>query len=115
MEQLNKVTLRGFVGSVSIYNGAGRTMARLSVGTTHAYKSGDGSPVIDTEWHRVICWEGKNIKDLQMLQKGARVQIDGRIHYGKFTGEDMAEHYYTEIQALKLEVLPEDETFQYEM
>lgn len=115
MEQLNKVCLRGFLGSVSIYNGAGRTMARMSVGTSHAYKAADGTPVIDTEWHRVICWEGKYISGLQELQKGSRVQIEGRIHYGKFTGEDMVEHFYTEILASKLEVLPEDGAFQYEM
>lgn len=115
MEQLNKVTLKGFLGSVSVYNGAGKTMARMSVGTTHAYKAADGTAVIDTEWHRVICWEGRNIAGLQNLQKGARVLVEGRIHYGKFTGEDMVEHYYTEILASKLEVLPEDGAFQYEM
>ena len=115
MEQLNKVILQGFVGSVSVYNGAGRIMARLSVGTSNAYKSSDGTPVINTEWHRVICWEGRNISGLQDIQKGSRVKLEGRIHYGKFTGEDMEEHYYTEILASKLEILPEEGTFQYEM
>ena len=115
MEQLNKVILRGYVGSVSLYNGVDRTMARVSVGTGNAYKSSDGTPVIETEWHKVICWEGKNIKDLHKLQKGTRVQIEGRIHYGKFTGEDMIDHYYTEILASRLEFLPEDGAFQYEM
>lgn len=115
MEQLNKVILRGYVGSISIYNGAGRMMARLSVGTSNAYKSSEGIPVIDTEWHKVICWEGRNVKDLQNIQKGSRVQIEGRIHYGKFTGEDMLDHYVTEIQASKLEVLPDEGSFQCEM
>lgn len=107
--------MRGFVGNVSIFNGAGKNMAKLSVGTSNAYKSSDGVPVIDTEWHRVICWEGKFIKDLDKLQKGARVQIEGRIHYGRFTGEDMVEHFYTEIQASRLEILSDDGVFQSEM
>ena len=115
MEQLNRVILRGFVGNVSIFNGAGKVMERLSVGTGNAYKASDGTPVIDTEWHRIICWEGKYIKDLDKLQKGSRVQIEGRIHYGRFTGEDMVERYYTEIQASKLEILPDEGAFQYEM
>lgn len=115
MEQLNKVILRGFVGNVSLYNGAERLMARLSVGTGNAYKSSNGTPVIETQWHRVICWEGKYVKGLEQIQKGSRVQIEGRIRYNKYTGDDMVEHTYAEIQANKLEILPEEGTFQYEM
>ena len=50
MEQLNKVEIRGIVGSVYVKDFGNTKVANFSVATNHAYKSQDGSLVIETTW-----------------------------------------------------------------
>ena len=90
-------------------------MSRFSLGTSHAYRASDGSPVIDTQWHTVVCWEGRSVKGLDCLEKGMRVQVEGRLKYNRYTAEDMTEKTVTEIIAAKMEILPDEGGFQYEM
>ncbi|MBQ6957007.1 MAG: hypothetical protein IJP77_00430 [Bacteroidales bacterium] len=48
MEQLNKVEIRGIVGSVYVKDFGNTKVANISVATQYGYKSKDGSAVIET-------------------------------------------------------------------
>lgn len=48
MEQLNRIEIRGYVGSIRTTNIGGKAMTRFSVATSCAYKSNDGSVMIET-------------------------------------------------------------------
>lgn len=115
MEQLNKIELRGVVGSVRIQSYSDNRMARMTVATNYAYKDREGCAVIDTSWHNVVAWENKNIQNLNRLERGSKVYLQGRIRYQKYTASDGVEKVVTEIIANRLVLLDDPEPLQYEM
>lgn len=48
MEQLNKIEIRGIVGSVYVKDFVNAKVANISVATNYGYTSRDGSAVIET-------------------------------------------------------------------
>lgn len=48
MEQLNKVEIRGIIGSVYVKDFGNTKVANISVATNNVYKSQDGGLVIET-------------------------------------------------------------------
>lgn len=115
MEQLNRIEIRGYVGSVARYNGGEKPMIRLTVATSVAFKDRSGAAVIETTWHNLIAWEGRNVQNLDRIEKGSRVYAVGRLRSQKYTGMDGVDRVSYEIQASKLDLLPDDGPFQYEM
>lgn len=115
MEQLNKIEIRGYVGSVTLHHGSEREMARFTVATSTAYRDREGGAVIDTTWHNVIAWEGKGMPDLDKIQKGGKIQVVGRIRNQKYVGVDGIERTSYDILASKVNIIESDEPFQYEM
>lgn len=115
MEQLNRIELRGAVGNVKVDDISGSRVARLTVATNYAYKDRTGNPVIETTWHNVSAWEGRNITGLDKIRRGDRIYVQGRLKNQKFTGSDGTDHYSTEIQANRLVLLDEEDALQCEM
>ena len=105
MEHLNRIELRGMVGNVktSLYND--RTMARFSLATNYAYKDSEGNAVIETTWHNVVAFEGREIKDLDTIRKGSKVYVAGRLKIQKFTGVDGIEKTYVDVMAQSVQIL----------
>lgn len=114
MQQLNRVELIGLVGSVSVQEFSGAKQARFSLATNYAYKDHEGSCVIDTSWHNVIAWEGRNMPDLLMIHKGSRLHVLGRIRYQKYVDVNGIDRTSTEILANKIEVLDDNEPITYQ-
>lgn len=115
MEQINRIELRGLVGSVRLQEAGGKKVAHITLATSMAFTDRNGAAVIDTQWHNVSAWEGKNIADLERIAKGSKLRVIGRVRYYKYTGADGVERNSTEILANKLEIIKDDETMQYEM
>jgi len=114
MEQLNRIEIRGIVGNVRLQNANRRNVAHISVATSRAYKNMAGEPVIDTTWHSVNAWEGKNITELAKIEKGSKVHVLGRMSASKFSGTDGAEKTSYEIQANLLEIIDDPSPLAYE-
>ena len=114
MEQLNRVELRGIVGSVKVSKICGHEHARMTVATNLAYKDMDGCPVIETTWHNVTAFEGKDICDLGSIGRGDRVEVVGRIRNQRFTSESGTDVTTSEILASRITRLSSEEQFQYQ-
>lgn len=112
MEQLNKVILRGIIGSVRIINVEDRKGARMTVATNLAYRGQDGCCIIETTWHNVKAWEGQGIHDLDILCKGDRVEVTGRIKNQRYTTSDGEYRYSTEILAHTVNLLTDPLTME---
>jgi len=114
MEQLNRIEIRGVVGNfrLSIINE--RQVARFSVVTNYAYKDKEGSPVIESTWHNVAAFEGRYIRDLDKLTKGARVHVFGRLRENRYTAADGVDRSFMEIQAYKFSFVDSEDEFQCE-
>jgi len=111
---MNRIELRGIVGSVKTQTVSGNKMSRFSVATSRAYKDKEGNAVIETTWHNVVAWESDRTKDLDLLRTGSKVFVAGRIRSQKFTGSDGVERTSFEVVASKVSIL-DTEDLSYEM
>lgn len=112
---MNRVELRGLVGSTKVQTHSGRRVCRMSVATSRAYKDAMGVAKIDTTWHTVSAWEGRGIPNLDLIVVGSKIEVNGSIRNVKFTTEDGVDHYSSEIQAKKIQLLEGDTPLAYEM
>ena len=103
IEQLNRIEVRGNVGTVNILKVGQRRVAHFSVATDFIYKGRNGDAVIETTWHNVTAWEGKNIPNLDFIKKGSPMKVCGRMRSQKYTGSDGIERISYEIVASSVE------------
>ena len=115
MEQLNRIELRGNVGSVRLQNFEGRRVANIYMATNFAYKDKSGNAVIDTTWHNVTAWEGKNIQDVANIKKGDMLYVTGRIRIQKYSTADGTEREYPEAVATRVTPVESEDGLNYEM
>ena len=115
MEQLNRIELRGAVGSVRLQTFSEARVVRFTLATNYAYKDKNGEAVIETSWHNVVAREGRNLRDLDKICKGSKVYVQGRLRYQKYTGSDGVERLATDIVASRLVILDDESQIQYEM
>lgn len=115
MEQLNRIELRGNVGSVRLQTYEGNQMAHLTLATNVAYKDRDGAAIIETTWHNISAWEGRNIQNLDCISKGSKLYVQGRLRTQKYIGADGVERTSTDVLANRLVLIDGDEPLQYEM
>ena len=108
MEQLNRVELRGTVGSVYVKDFGNTRCANFSLATNYLFKDRDGCPVIETTWHRVMAWDSPDNADAFRIGKGDRVHVIGRLRVQRYTGVDGVERSLVEIVASKIELVTND-------
>lgn len=97
------------VGSVRTQVFSGKKMASFSLATNMAYTDRNNTPVIETQWHNIVAWEGQNVTDLDKLTKGTKLYVRGRIKYQKYIGGDGLEKNVTEIHATRIEFVNDDD------
>ena len=85
MEQLNRIELRGTVGSVRLQTFSDNMVARFTLATNFAYKDKEG------------------------------LYVQGRLRYQKYIGNDGVERTSADIVASRVVILDGDEPLQYEM
>jgi single-strand DNA-binding protein len=94
---LNKVMLIGRVGrDPETKNVGGKSLVNFSLAT--GYGTGDAAR---TEWHQINAWEKLAEIAQQILHKGDRVYVEGRVGYN-VVGEGDAKKTYTQITATNL-------------
>ena len=114
MEQLNKVELRGIIGSVRVSDVGDRKCIRMTVATNLAYKGADGCAVIETTWHNVLAFEGGEVCGAESLSKGDHVNISGRIRNVRYTSSEGKDMTASEIYATRVSRIVSDEPFLYQ-
>jgi single-strand DNA-binding protein len=69
-----------------------------------------GYRVMDTEWHRITCFNGLGKSVAENCEKGMKVLVHGRIHYTKWTDAAGVDRYGCEIIAEKVDFLSRPKT-----
>lgn len=97
----NLVILIGNLGADPQMNQtqAGKSVANLNVATSMRWKDSSGQQQEKTEWHRVIVWDKAAEFCGNYLQKGSKVYVEGRLETRKWTDQQGADRYTTEIVA----------------
>lgn len=114
MEQLNRIELRGIVGNIRLQSVADKSVARISLVTNYAYKGKEGEPVIESTWHTISAWSGRDIPDLTKIEKGDKLYVKGRVRRDQFTGGDGIERITYEVLASKMQKIETEGQLQYE-
>ena len=98
---INKVILVGNLGRDPEvrYSQDGGKIVQLSLATTESWKDrSTGERKDKTEWHRVVIFN-ERLADVseRYLQKGAKVYLEGQLQTRKWTDNEGAEKYTTEV------------------
>lgn len=107
MEQLNRIELRGKVGFSRVQQFNSRRVAHFTVATNYAYKDRDGVPVIETTWHSVSAWEGRDVVNPDQIRKGSKVYVVGRLRSQNYTDKEGQERAIYEVLANKVALVEE--------
>lgn len=102
---INTVTLMGRIGSDPVVREAGQTkVAQFSLATGGKFTTKDGREMDDTAWHSIVAWRGLAEISEKYIHKGSQVLVIGHLAYRKYTDNNGAEKYITEIVADKIEL-----------
>jgi len=95
---LNKVMLIGNLGrdSETRVSPSNVSVTTFSIATENSYKGKDGNWVNETTWHNLVSF---NLSDYfkEVLKKGAKVYVEGRIQTDNYTDKDGNKKYSTKI------------------
>ncbi len=108
MASVNKVILIGNCGRDPEirYLPSGQAVANVSVATSTRRKDrNSGEMVEDTQWHRVTFYDRLAEIAGEYVKKGRPIYVEGRLKYGKYTGQDGVEKNTVDIIATELQLL----------
>ena len=105
---LNKVMLIGnLTRDVEVrYTPSGTAVATFGLATNRSWSSGDsGERQEEVQFHRIVAWSKLAEICGQLLFKGRKIFIEGRLQTRKFTGQDGQQREITEIVAENMMIL----------
>ena len=103
----NRVRLIGHLGAdpeiLQLDND--RKGAKFSMATNDHYKIAQGERIENTQWHQVVAW-GK-LAELceQLLEKGKKVAIEGKLVHRSYEKKDGEKRYVSEVHCDELLLL----------
>jgi len=96
---VNRVQLIGNLGkdvqSTDLTSGA--TKATVSLATTDAYYNKAGDQVKETQWHNLVAWGKTAERMCNMLAKGSKVAVQGKLSNRSYEDKEGVTKYITEI------------------
>ena len=111
MEFLNRIELRGVVGKAEVNTVNGTQVCNFSVVTDYSGVDKEGKPAIESTWLNVAFWGRRNSDplDLYSIQKGAWVQVIGRLRQRKYLDQEQVERSKLDVLARSVKLLPRGE------
>jgi single-strand DNA-binding protein len=100
MAALNRATLIGNVGRDPEirHTQSGAAVANFSMATTEKWKDARGETKERTEWHNIVSFNERQVNVIeQYVKKGSLICVEGRIQTRKWTDQNNAERYTTEV------------------
>lgn len=96
---LNKVML---IGNLTRdpelrYTPGGMAVASFGVATNRAWTTKQGEKKEDAQFHRIVAWNKLAELCSQLLGKGTRVFVEGRLQYREWVGQDNQKRQVAEI------------------
>ncbi len=96
---LNKVTL---IGNLTRdpelkYTPQGTAVCSFGVATNRGWTTKTGETKEDVQFHRIVAWQKLAELCANLLSKGRKVYLEGRITYRSFEGKDGTQRQLTEI------------------
>ena len=108
MASVNKVILVGNCGRDPEirYLPSGAAVANVTQATSSKRKDKtSGETIEDTQWHRITFYDRLAEIAGEYVKKGRPIYVEGRLKYGKYTGQDGVEKNTVDIIATELQLL----------
>ena len=108
MASVNKVILVGNCGRDPEirYLPSGAAVANVTLATLSKRKDKtSGETIEDTQWHRITFYDRLAEIAGEYVKKGRPIYVEGRLKYGKYTGQDGVEKNTVDIIATELQLL----------
>ena len=104
---LNKVMIIGNVGRdpEMRYTPNGAAVTSFSVAVSRRWTTPDNQQRDETEWFNVVAWDKLAETCNQLITKGRKVYIEGRLQTRSWEGQDGQKRYRTEVVAQNMLLL----------
>jgi len=79
------------------YTPQGNAVSTFGLATNRSWKTEGGEIREEAEFHRLVAWNKLAELCSQLITKGRKVYVEGRLQTRTFTGSDNAQHTITEI------------------
>jgi len=79
------------------YTPTGAAVCTIGIATNRSWTTDTGEKKEEVEFHRIIAWNKLAEICSQLLVKGRKVYVEGRLAYRKYTNKDNVEQNVTEI------------------
>ena len=104
---LNKVTL---IGNLTRdpelrFTPSGTAVCSFGLATNRSWSTDSGERKEDVEFHRIVAWQKLAELCAQLLSKGRKVYVEGRLQTRRWTGQDEVERQTTEIVISEMIIL----------
>lgn len=110
---MNYVHLRGHIGNVRLSNvGNSRSVCNFGVATNAIVRNSEGQPTEETQWHNCVIWSNKKTPDLSFITTGMPVEVEGRLRYSRYTGQDGQERTVCDVYVTGITMLPSQDRLQ---
>lgn len=111
---LNKVMIIGNVGRdpEMRYTPGGTANATFSVAVNRRWTGQDGQPHEETEWFRVVTWDKLAERCAEMVTKGRKVYVEGRLQTRSWVDRENQKRTTTEVIAQTVTLLDSRPTTQ---
>ena len=87
------------------YTPSGTAVATFGLATNRSWSTDSGERQEDTQFHRVVAWSKLAEICGQLLFKGRKIYVEGRLQTRKFTGQDGQQREVTEVVAETMMIL----------
>jgi single-strand DNA-binding protein len=104
---LNKVMIIGNVGRDPElrYTPSGQAVASFSVAASRRWRTPENEVRDETEWFTVVAWDKLAETCNQLITKGRKVYVEGRLQTRSWEGQDGQKRYRTEVIASTMQLL----------
>lgn len=79
------------------YTPAQTAVCTFGLATNRGWTTKTGETKEDVQFHRIVCWQKLAELSANLLSKGRKIYLEGRIVYRQFEGKDGVERNLTEI------------------
>ncbi len=88
---VNKVILLGNLGKDPelAYSGTGTAYCKFSLATSYSIKDKEGNWKKQTDWHNIVTFGKLAEYSSQILKKGSKAYIEGRIQYDEYEKDNI--------------------------
>ncbi len=107
MEFLNRIEIKGVVGSIRTTTLDNKQAVRFSLAAEYSYKAKDGMYVVETTWFSVMGFESDGIthSTIENIKRGNNVYVVGRVRQQRYVDGNGIEQSQNEIMAQTVSII----------